>query len=356
MSGKLSIALCSGASLLAMATSALAQQSPAAPSASPAPDSVQTVVVTGSRIVRNGYAAPSPVTVATTAELAATTPSSIPDGLNKLPAFAGSSTTAGTTNAVGGSGGGVAVTFGGNYLNLRDMGAIRTLVLVDGRRVPPTSLNGQVDTNTLPDMLVQRVDVVTGGASAVYGSDAVTGVVNFILDKNFNGLKVFGQVGDSTYGDARSYRFGVAGGGEIMDRAHVIWSFEEYQNNGIDSHASRPWAANIPDYTGSGTVASPFTLVTNARLNNTTLGGLATSGPFAGQQFTSSGALAAFNAGAPTKTSSVNIGGDGAYYTGLNLVPPLTTEKGFGRFDYDVTSTVKAYLQFSDSESKIDDS
>src|SRR5579872_2181482 len=111
---KFSIALCGGVSLLAVSTAAFAQQA-AAPAATP--DTTQAVVITGSRIVRNGYAAPTPVTVATTAELQATTPSDIPDGLNKLPVFDGSSTSAGTTNAVGGSGGGVAVTQGGNYMN-----------------------------------------------------------------------------------------------------------------------------------------------------------------------------------------------------------------------------------------------
>ena len=344
-----SIALCGGVSLLAVATSAFAQQ--AAPAA---PDTAQTVVITGSRIVRNGYSAPTPVTVATTAELQATTPSNIPDGLNKLPVFAGSSTSAGGTNAVGGSGGGVPNLQGGNYMDLRDMGAIRTLILLDGRRVAPTALNGQVDTNTLPEMLVQRVDIVTGGASAVYGSDAVVGVVNFVLDKNYTGLKAYGQVGDSTYGDDRSYRFGVAGGSSFLDgRAHVIASYEQYTSDGINSHSDRPWSADTPDYTGNGTAANPFKLVTNASLNNATQGGLITSGTLANKyQFTNSG-LVAFNPGTTTGTSTISTNGQGASYTGLPLVAPTQTYQGFMRGQYDVTNDIQAYLQLSDTESKV---
>jgi outer membrane receptor for ferrienterochelin and colicin len=77
----------------------------------------------------------------------------------------------------------------GNFLNLRNLGAIRTLILEDGHRVPGTFYDTTVDTDMLPQMLIQRVEVVTGGASAVYGSDAVSGVVNFILDHKFEGIK-----------------------------------------------------------------------------------------------------------------------------------------------------------------------
>ena len=347
MTARFSTALLGGASLLALAGSAFAQQAPTTPAA----DAVQTVVVTGSRIVRYGYTAPTPVTVAPTAELEIATPSSISDGLNKLPEFAGSSTSAGSTNAIGGSGGGTPSVFGGNYLDLRDLGAIRTLILVDGQRVPPTSLNGQVDTNTLPQMLVKRVDVVTGGASAVYGSDAVAGVVNFILDTNYTGLKAQAETGLSSRGDAQSTKYGVAGGGDVLG-GHLIWSVEHQNNNGIDDHANRPWSANTPVYVGAGTAASPYVLVTGARLNGASLGGLALSGPFAGQQFLSNGSLAPFNKGTPTATSTISTGGDGAYYTASPLIPPVSTDQMFARFDHDLTGDVKAYIQVSGAQSK----
>ena len=348
---KFSVALCGGASLLAMATSAFAQQT-----TTTAPAATPEIVVTGSRIIRNGYSAPTPVTVATTEDLAATTPSSIPDGLNKLPEFAGSALTSGSTNIVGGTGGGSAILNGGNYLNLRNMGEIRTLVLLDGRRVPGTAINDQVDTNTLPQMLIQRVDIVTGGASAVYGSDAVVGVVNFILDKNFNGLKVFGQEGISTYGDDRSYRFGVAAGTELFGRIHVEGSFEQYQSNGVDNKQDRPWSSPLSVYVGSGTVANPYTLIQNPRLTTSTNGGLITKGPasLVGQQFLANGQLGAFNPGLTTPTSTIQIGGDGGYQQNVALTTPLETDQGFLRADFDLTPNVKAYLQFSDAESHVD--
>src|SRR6202000_3238037 len=104
----------------------------------------------------------------------APSPSNIPDGLNKLPIFIGS-TSPQQPRAAGSNG-------AGNVLNLRNFGAQRTLVLFDGHRVAPSNQDGTVDVDVLPQMLMSRVDVVTGGASAVYGSDAVAGVVNFILD------------------------------------------------------------------------------------------------------------------------------------------------------------------------------
>src|SRR5258708_36708667 len=139
---KLSPALCGSVTLLALACPALAQQAPApAPAAAKAPAQLEEVVVTGTHI-RDGFTAPTPETVATTDRLEATTPSTIPDALNKLPQFAGSAINAGSAN---GTGGGPPSIFVGNFLSLRSLGPVRTLILLDGRRVPPTTLNGQVD-------------------------------------------------------------------------------------------------------------------------------------------------------------------------------------------------------------------
>jgi outer membrane receptor protein involved in Fe transport len=340
---KFSAALCGSASLLALATPVMAQQA-----ATPSAQQLEEVVVTGTRI-RDGFSAPTPVTVATAAQLQNTTPSNIPDALNKLPEFAGSATSAGSAN---GASSGPPSVFSGNYLSLRSLGPVRTLILVDGRRVPPTTLNGQVDTNTLPQMLVQRVDVVTGGASAVYGSDAVAGVVNFVLDSKFTGLKMQAQTGISDQHDASSTKFGIAGGTDVFDRGHVIWSYEHYQNAGIKSHADRDYAADVPVYTGAGTAANPFVLTDNARLSTAAFGGLATTGPFKGQQFVGAGTLAPFTAGTPTKTNGVVVGGDGAYYTGLTLTPPVRTDQGFGRFEYQFSDDVKGYVQLGGTEER----
>ena len=103
------------------------------------------------------------------------------------------------------------MTAGVSNLNLRGLQAIRTLVLLDGKRVVGSTLSGfnnngsAVDVNIMPDALISRVDVVTGGASAVYGSDALAGVVNFVLDKKFTGIKGNVQGGVTTYGDDAQY-------------------------------------------------------------------------------------------------------------------------------------------------------
>lgn len=156
----------------------------------------QTLVITGSRIVRNGYQAPTPVTVVGTDELALGSPTNIADGLKQLPQFNGGFGQTGASSPT-------ASLFltninpptTGNYMDLRGLGAQRMLILLDGRRIPPTSFAGTVDTNVIPQALVQRVDVVTAGASAVYGADAVSGVANFILDTKFTGVKGLVQGG-----------------------------------------------------------------------------------------------------------------------------------------------------------------
>jgi iron complex outermembrane receptor protein len=267
---RLSAALGAGVCLFALAPAAWAQDGAAA---APAPQAAENgaageaasaqagdataavergdIVVTGSRAIRDGRDAPTPLTVAGIEQLQLT-PSNIPDALNKLPQFSGSTTNVGAGN---GAGSGRSNVFTGNFINLRSFGAIRTLILQDGRRVPPTALNGQVDTNTIPQMLVQRVEIVTGGASAVYGSDAVTGVVNFILDRNFSGLRAQVQSGVAETGDAFSWRAGLAGGFDVGPRGHLIFSVEHYENRGIVSTSDRDWSAAVPIYTGLGTTA-----------------------------------------------------------------------------------------------------
>ncbi|MDB5706980.1 MAG: TonB-dependent receptor [Sphingomonas bacterium] len=354
---KLMIALASGVALSAIASTAMAQEAPAvqqvpAPDAADASDDTSAVtkdvIVTGSRTIRDGRDAPTPLTVAPIAQLELT-PSNIPDALNKLPQFAGSANSAGAGN---GTGSGRSNLYTGNFMNLRSFGVIRTLILEDGHRVPSTAVNGQVDTNTLPQLLVKRVEVVTGGASAVYGSDAVTGVVNFVIDKDFTGLKLNIQDGISSRGDAPSWKAGIAGGADILGRGHIIASFEHYDSKGLEGVESRAAGAQVPVFAGAGTTANPYFLIQNARLSNVSNGGLATSGPFNGQQFVGTGTLAAFNKGTASGVTNVASGGDGAYYTGLTLVPQLKTDQAFARFDYDLTDNFAFYVQGSGSQAK----
>lgn len=143
---------------------------------------LEAIIVTATRIIRDGYEAPTPTTVVSNETLKVLAASNVADAVNFVPALAGSATPRSGNSGVSGGQAGT------NTLDLRSMGANRTLVLMDGARLTPTALTGVVDINQLPDGLIERVDVVTGGASAAYGSDAMTGVVNFVLAKDFAGL------------------------------------------------------------------------------------------------------------------------------------------------------------------------
>ncbi|MDP9123171.1 MAG: TonB-dependent receptor [Pseudomonadota bacterium] len=332
-----------GASMFALASTVSAQVSggQAPNTQSPGENQGQTVVVTGSRTISSVEQSPTPLTVASPEQLQLT-PSGISDALNKLPQFNGSTTNVGAGN---GAGSGKSNLFTGNFMNLRSFGSIRTLILLDGIRVAPTALNGQVDTNTLPQMLVRNVDIVTGGVSSVYGSDAVMGVVNYALDKRFSGFKAVVQGGISDRGDGKSSRIGVAGGFDLGEHAHAIVSAEQYDNKGVPSLSSRSWGQTVPVFTGAGTAASPYVLTENPRLSTASNGGLATSGPFKGQQFVGTGTLAPFNPGTATATTGIAVGGDGSYFSGNTLVAPVTTDQIFGRVNYDFNDNVSGFLQ-----------
>ena len=181
---------------------------------------------------RKTSSSPERAWCAPTTELEKATPTNLADAINKLPQFANSVSPQSNSQLQGNSG------EHGNLLNLRGVGPTRALILLDGIRVPPTTFRGAVDVNTIPQLLIQRVDVVTGGASAVYGSDAVSGAVNFVLDKKFTGVKGVAQRGVSTRGDLGNYRIGIAGGMSFAgDRGHVLASIERFDSDGIDRSA-----------------------------------------------------------------------------------------------------------------------
>lgn len=142
--------------------------------------SLQEVTITGSRIVRPDYEANSPITSVTAATLESTGATTLENALNQLPQFA---IGANQTNA-GFGGSGTAT------LNLRALGSFRNLVLLDGRRLQPSDILQSIDINTIPSALIENVEVITGGASAVYGSDAISGVVNIKLKDRFEGVQI----------------------------------------------------------------------------------------------------------------------------------------------------------------------
>jgi iron complex outermembrane receptor protein len=311
--------------------------------------SVETVVVTGSRVITDIANSPTPLTVVTTDQLLATTPSNVADALNKLPVFQGSSSQATAGNA--GSNG------GGDFLNLRNFGAQRTLVLFDGMRQVAANANGSVDVSGLPQMLMSRVDVVTGGASAVYGSDAVTGVVNFVLDKNFTGVKYDANAGISSYGDGASYKAGIAAGTELFGgRGHIEGSLEYWHNDGIEK-GSRPGGAAVYSSYGLGTAASPYTNIQQGRLNTESFGGkiACTNCSVNGQQFIANDQIGPFDPGVvPVAGSAVSIGGDGVYVIqDQNVLAATKNVQAFSRFSYNVDSDTTFFAQVSATQANV---
>ncbi len=187
-------------------------------------NSDDAIVITGSRIARPDLEAPSPVTTVSAETFELTGTVTVETLLNELPQLIPGNTR--TSNNQGGE--------DFSTLDLRGLGPQRTLIIVDGERVPASSTTGVVDIGTIPAGLIERVDVVTGGASAVYGSDAMAGVVNFILKDNFEGLEVSSQYGISEHGDGSTFNIqGLLGGNFGDDRGNMTFFASYYTRDAI---------------------------------------------------------------------------------------------------------------------------
>ncbi len=184
---------------------------------------LEEVTVTGTRIQRaSGFTSPVPVTAVTSDELIEFQPGgTITDALDALPQFFATQTAQRGSGALFG-------TAGISTLNMRGMGPQRTLVLIDGARTVPADRNSRVNTDNIPSALIERVDVVTGGASAAYGADALAGVTNFILNREFEGFEVDLRGGQTGEGDGGNWNLSLAGGTALGDagRWHLTWGVE----------------------------------------------------------------------------------------------------------------------------------
>jgi len=201
-------------------------------------DALAEVTVTGSRIQRpSGFTAPTPVTVVGAERLEQRAIPNIGDALNELPSFR-ASTNPSTTQNTGGS-------IGARVLDLRGLGASRTLVLVDSKRFVASTSQGTIDTNLIPSILIDRVDIVTGGASAAYGSDAVAGVVNFALMSRLEGVRANVQYGESGEGDDENMTASIAGGLPFAGgRGHFVWAGEFANEHGMGDCYTRSWCGS----------------------------------------------------------------------------------------------------------------
>jgi outer membrane receptor protein involved in Fe transport len=180
------------------------------------------IVVTGSRIERPDLVASSPVSVVGAEAIKQVNTVTVEQILSVNPQFA-----AGTTGASNNPGDGSAT------VDLRGLGSQRTLVLLNGKRLPLYDTSGSVDVNQIPTALIKNVQVLTGGASAVYGSDAVAGVVNFVLDDKFTGLKFDGGTQVTSKGDGAYYDASLTGGIAIGERGHFILSANYSKREGV---------------------------------------------------------------------------------------------------------------------------
>ncbi len=339
-----------------------AQQAPAGQSSATEPSSVEEVVVTGSRIVREGYEAPTPLTVVGVEQLQQSADSNLLNILNTMPAVTGAATAQSGISGLSPGNAGV------QSLNLRSLGTTRVLVLLDGQRSVGAQRDGSVDTASFPSQLIQRVDVVTGGASAVYGSDAVAGVVNFILDRKFTGVKGEVSGGTTVYGDGKNYKVEMSGGFGFGpdDRGHVLLSGKHEFNEGIQGDKAAREGRQVRDWNSIGTLqfANPAYTATNGQpqqliMDNASQfvispGGIITAGPLKGTYFGAGGVPAQFKVG--TLYNTIAVGGDWR----LNDLRPYTTleptqgyDSIFTRISYDVTDNINVFVQYSWVQSRV---
>ena len=239
-------------------------------------NSVEQVVVSASRISVAGYQAPTPVTVVDAAQLQRDAQTDIADAIRQLPAFGTSSgpNNSSSANYI------VSSTPGIDVVNLRQLGVLRTLVLFDGQRVVASSVSGGVDLSTMPSVLVQRIDVVTGGASAAWGSDAVAGVVNVVLNKNFDGFSANIEGSDSSADDHRQFKGELAWGTDFLgDRGHNIAAVSYLSSPDTFFINQRGWFKNTrlvnnPAYNGGSNGQPRLITVNNVGQSQVTQGGL----------------------------------------------------------------------------------
>jgi outer membrane receptor protein involved in Fe transport len=300
---------------------------------------VSEVVVTGSRIRRDSFDAPIPITTVDGELVRQSGYGSLADSLVDLPRFAGNVNQQNT--------GGTLYQSGQARVDLRGLGQQRTLVLVDGRRhVGSDAAQPGVDLNMFPQLMVERVDVVPGGASAVYGSEAIAGVVNVIMRKQYEGFMGDVQTGVSSEGDGEELRIGGVWGTKAAGgRANIVLGGEIFHSEPI-MQRDRDWA--YPGLRRSG--ATPATVLPNSKTNVS---------PYATFQLSTTAAVA-INAADPTRiailspacaTPVVSATCQDSALTYTNDYAQLQGKVSRGVFrgyaDYEVTDKIKAFTEVS---------
>ncbi len=340
-----------------------AQTPPAADNGS----TVTEIVVTGTRIRSEGFTAPTPTQMLGQQELERAAQPNIFTAITQLPSLQGSSgATTGTFSTSSGQ-------QGLSSFSLRGLGTIRTLTLLDGQRVVPANVTGVPDISLFPQLLVERVDVVTGGASASYGSDAVGGVVNFITNKRFEGLKANVLTGVTTYGDNHQWLAQVAAGKNFMnDRLHVQVSGEYDWEEGVpaggfgeDAPGSRDWytTATLVNRGVTNDGSPQYLYREHAQAYQYTKYGLISNGPLQGTAFDMNGVPFQFQyggGGVPSKAANgavsgcytnggFCVGGDlsGNVGIGTSLQSRLKRMNAYTRVGFDLDANNEIYATFN---------
>ncbi|WP_137871195.1 TonB-dependent receptor [Sphingopyxis sp. 2PD] len=355
-----------GAAMTALAlvhSAPVLAQETAAPADSIEAADADQIIVTGSRVARDGFQAPTPLTVLSETEIQNSSPTNnIADFVNTLPSLAGSTRPSNSRLNISSGQAGI------NALNLRNLGSERTLILVNGRRSVGSTITGLVDINTIPQALISSVEVVTGGASAAYGSDAVAGVVNFALNNKFEGLKFEADSGITQEGDGFNYSFSAAAGMAFAGgRGHVLLSGEVAHNDGI-LQVDRDWNQigflrfENPAYLANANSGAPqYIFVRGAGPTNSTPGSIITNSAggaanrLRGIYFGSGGSVNQFVWGdltfpSPTGTAVPlrTRGGDWRVNdSGRNIgLDPRDDRYGvFGRLSYEVGDNVELFAE-----------
>lgn len=331
---------------------------------------LEEITVTGSRIVRRDLSAPSPIVTVGTASFENSATVSAESVLNQLPQFA----PAGTQFATGAQGS-ATTTPGAATLNLRGLGSNRNLVLIDGRRGQPANATLAIDINTIPSAAIQSVEVITGGASAVYGPDAMAGVVNFILKDDFEGVEFDFRTGETFEGDGAetsfSSLFGINsadGRGNIMvgldwtkrDPVYQI-DREFYRNGWLDTRNPMGQFMQATSYSGSeggvpGGPNRPSQAAVNALFPMAPAGSIGTSSEF---RFNDDGSPFVSQQGYGYKGPLNCLAGCGSF-TGVKKLTngnldqfgtvafgstPLNRHSFFAKATYELNDSVSAFAQ-----------
>lgn len=321
---------------------------------------IEQVVVSASRISIAGYQQPTPVSVVGAAALAQAANADIGDTLRQMPSMGTSPTPEKGTNAGAANSGALGL----SSINLRNLGVNRDLVLLDGQRVVAAIVTGGVDLSIIPSTLIQRVDIVTAGASAAWGSDAVSGVVNLILNKSFTGFKASIDTQDNNWDDRRSYGFTATAGTDFLGgRAHVVGAITYNNAPNTVFQGNAPWftrqcvGAN-PAHVANG--SGPMNLHYSNCGEQPIAGGVVLSGPLTNLAFGPGGVPYQFvpgnnlyynNQGVLTAAAKQAVGGTTNQFTAAvqsaELSFPLQQGTAFGYASYKITPDIQAGLMLN---------